>query len=283
VKLLIQAPLIRRPNRTSGKCGTTASKTNRDRFHAEVKKIAARLTRGKLEMSKSFLSFLLFMVFTSLTACYQGRERSNVLAGDGQPEVIVMDFSAPFSLNPLPAGWYHPTFWTRGPMQMAFAVKDGVPAMRFETRSTASMLFRHVDFDLADYQFLIWRWYIEQPIESPLDEHTHEGDDYPARLFLVFRTVAGEERRMEIIWGNKLKAGDYKYVGGFPHYVADGGDENIHQWRSEQVDLREVYRQIWPDDAPAHLIDIAIFCDSDETRGHTVSYFADVKLRRWPH
>jgi hypothetical protein len=88
---------------------------------------------------------------------------------------------------------------------------------------------------------------------------------------------------MEIIWGNKLKAGDYKYVGGFPHYVADGGDENIHQWRSEQVDLREVYRQIWPDDAPAHLIDIAIFCDSDETRGHTVSYFADVKLRRWPH
>jgi hypothetical protein len=85
---------------------------------------------------------------------------------------------------------------------------------------------------------------------------------------------------MEIIWGNKLKAGDYKYIEGFPHYVADGGNENIRQWRSEQVDLREVYRHIWPDGAPAHLIDIAIFCDSDETHGHTVSYFADVKLRR---
>ena len=42
----------------------------------------------------------------------------------------------------------------------------------------------------------------------------------------------------------------------------------------------KVYRHIWPDGAPAHLIDIAIFCDSDETHGHTVSYFADVKLRR---
>ena len=41
-----------------------------------------------------------------------------------------------------------------------------------------------------------------------------------------------------------------------------------------------VSAHIWPDGAPAHLIDIAIFCDSDETRGHTVSYFADVKLRR---
>jgi Protein of unknown function (DUF3047) len=60
-------------------------------------------------------------------------------------------------------------------------------------------------------------------------------------------------------------------------------DSEGHLWRSEQVDLREVYRHIWPDEAPAHLIDIAIFCDSDETHGHTVSYFADVKLRRWPY
>ena len=94
-------------------------------------------------------------------------------------------------------------------MQMVFAVKDDVPSLRFETRSTASMLFRHVDLELADYPFLIWRWYIEQPIESLLDERTREGDDHPARLFLVFRTATGE--------GNKLKAGDYKYVGGFPH------------------------------------------------------------------
>ena len=101
-----------------------------------------------------------------------------------------------------------------------------------------------------------------------------------ARLFLIFRTATGEERRMEIIWGNRLKAGDYKYIDGFPHYVADGGNENIRQWRREEVDLREVYRHIWPDGAPAHLIDIAIFCDSDETHGHTVSYFAEVKLRR---
>ena len=62
--------------------------------------------------------------------------------------------------------------------------------------------------------------------------------------------------------------------------VADGGSENIRQWRTAEVDLREVYHHIWPDGAAAHLIDIAIFCDSDETHGHTVSYFADVKLRR---
>jgi hypothetical protein len=232
------------------------------------------------KMSQSFLRLLLFTAVTLVTACDGGRERTNVLTARGEQEVVVMDFSAPFPLDPLPAGWYHRTFWTRGPMQMAFTAKEGVPSLRFKTESTASMLFRHVDFDLMEYHFLIWRWYIEQPIESSLDERTRESDDHPARLFLVFRTSTGEERRMEIIWGNKLKAGDYKYVDRFPHYVADGGNDNIGQWRREEVDLQAIYLHIWPDGLPAHLVDIAIFCDSDEAHGHTVSYFADVKVRQ---
>jgi hypothetical protein len=38
--------------------------------------------------------------------------------------------------------------------------------------------FRHVDIDLAAYPMLAWRWYIELPIRSPLDERTREGDDH---------------------------------------------------------------------------------------------------------
>lgn len=223
---------------------------------------------------------ILWVAVTLLMGCAPGSQRAHVLKGNGQADITIMDFAKPFSLDPLPAGWRHRTFWTRRPMQIDFAVKAGVPALRLETRSTASMLGRYVDFDLAEYRVLSWRWYIEQPITSTADERTREGDDHPARLFLVFRTTGGEERRMEIIWGNRLKAGDYKAIGTFPHYVADGGDNHIRQWRNADVDLRTVYRHIWPDDAPAHLIEIAIFCDSDETHGHTISYFADLKLRR---
>jgi hypothetical protein len=28
---------------------------------------------------------------------------------------------------------------------------------------------------------------------------------------------------MEVIWGNRLKPGKYKYIGDFPHFVADAG------------------------------------------------------------
>ena len=44
------------------------------------------------------------------------------------------------------------------------------------------MLFRRVGIGLADYPMLAWRWYIQLPIRSPLDERTRKGDDHPARF-----------------------------------------------------------------------------------------------------
>ena len=165
-------------------------------------------------------------------------------------------------------------------MTMTFTVKDGMPSMRFETHDGGSMLFRHVDIDLAAYPMLAWRWFIELPNHSPLDERTREGDDHPARLFLRFVTERGEKRAMEVIWGNKLKPGDYKYISGFPHFVADAGDDRVGRWLDEKIDLAAVYDEIWKDAAPTHLVDVAVFCDSDDTHTASISYFAYVRLER---
>jgi hypothetical protein len=58
---------------------------------------------------------------------------------------------------------------------MSFAVKDGVPSIRFETYDSASMLFRSVDIDVAAYPMLAWRWYIELPIRSPIPSKPNAG------------------------------------------------------------------------------------------------------------
>jgi hypothetical protein len=157
--------------------------------------------------------------------------RGELLKPDGGAIATVMDFGQSFPLDPLPSGWRHRKLWTRSPMTMSFGVKDGVSSMRFETDDSASMLFRHVEIDLAAYPMLAWRWYIEWPIRSPLDERTREGDDHPARLFLRFLTERNDKRAMEeVIWSNRLKPGDYKYIGGFPHFVADAGEQRTGRW-----------------------------------------------------
>jgi hypothetical protein len=123
-------------------------------------------------------------------------------------------------------------------------------------------------------------WGSSKSIRSPLDERTREGDDHPARLFLQFTTQGGERRAMEVIWGNRLKSGDYKYIGGFPHFVADAGEDRVGRWLDEKIDLGRVYGEIWKDAAPAHLVDVAVFCDSDDTRTASISYFDYVRLER---
>jgi hypothetical protein len=114
----------------------------------------------------------------------------------------------------------------------------------------------------------------------PLDPRTREGDDHPARPFLRFVTDRGEKRAMEVIWGNRLKPGDYKYIGGFPHFVADTGEDRVGRWLDERIDLARVYGEIWKDAALVHLVDVAVFCDSDDTHTASISYFAYVRLER---
>ena len=44
------------------------------------------------------------------------------------------------------------------------------------------------------------------------------------------------------------------------------------------IDLARVYAEIWKDAAPAHLVDVAVFCDSDDTHTASISYFDYVRL-----
>ena len=165
-------------------------------------------------------------------------------------------------------------------MTMASAVKDRVPSLRFETRDSASMLFRAVDIDLAAYPMLAWRWFIELPIKSPLDERTREGRRSPGAALSSVHHRSRREACDGGDLGQSAETGDYKYIGGFPHFVADAGDDRVGRWLDERIDLVRVYAEIWKDAAPAHLVDVAVFCDSDDTHTASISYFAYVRLER---
>jgi hypothetical protein len=54
-------------------------------------------------------------------------------------------------------------------------------------------------------------------------------------------------------------------------------DFRVGRWFDERIDLARVYAEIWKDAAPAHLVDVAVFCDSDDTHTASVRYFAYVR------
>lgn len=203
-----------------------------------------------------------------------------VVAGSGDT-ITVLDFSNLTSLDPLPEGWRHQTFWFTPPMELSLVTQQGKKALRCETNAGGSILARNTDIDLVEFPLIEWSWLIEDPIISNIDERSKEGDDHPARLFMKFLDEAGQEHDAEIIWSNRLFApGDYKYIGDFAHYVANGLNENIRQWQAQSVDLLGIYRKATGLQDNPRLKTIAIFCDSDNTGGHSVAYFSDVVLRK---
>lgn len=215
----------------------------------------------------------LAITFASLWYVRHREVPTNPIVSHGEASLAVMDFTQGFALESLPAGWTHHKFWTHPAMQVSFVAKDGVPALRCATDAGGSILGRWIDVNIANYPLLTWRWFVETPLAGDIDERTAAGDDHPVRWFLAFEDSEGHEHHAEIIWGNKLlRRGDWKILGTFVHYVADGGDNNIGHWRDESADLIAIYRKASGRTDTARLKQLAIFCDSDDTRGHTVAY-----------
>ncbi len=206
---------------------------------------------------------------------------ANPVVADNPDQVTVLSFSTMGSTSELPEGWTEQVFWSAKPMRLSLVTKNDVPALRCETNGSGSILNRSTDIEVGDYPVLAWSWYIEVPVESPLDEATAEGDDHPARLLLKMEDRSGGEYAFEIIWSNrKYKPGDYKYIGDVAHYVANGLNENTGSWQDQEVNLMQIYRDVTGRDDYPILKSIGIFCDTDNTGVRSVAYFTDVEMRR---
>ncbi|MGL1919408.1 MAG: DUF3047 domain-containing protein [Hyphomicrobiales bacterium] len=180
-------------------------------------------------------------------------------------------------VDDLPAGWVHRIFYTANQTEYKLIDFDGRQALHCATDNSGSILGRDVSLKLSEFPLLKWQWKIEKPLESDVDEETSEGDDHPARFFVVFEGDTGVRKATEIIWSNKrFKAGDYKILGNFYHLVANGLNENIGIWHDETVNLLDLYKVIGGKSADPSLQLLGFFCDSDNTGGKTSAYFSDV-------
>lgn len=201
-------------------------------------------------------------------------ETATPLAAKTGPVDLLADLD-PKNLGP---GWRERSFFRVTPADYTLSQQDGKAVLRCTTDNSASILARDTDIDLNDLPILSWSWQVTQPIESDVDEATQAGDDHPLRFYARFSNPQGETRGMEIIYSNRKYApGDYKIIGSFYHYVADGLAENVGTWSDHSVDLRQIYGDIGGIGA-ARLETLGFFCDSDNTGAQSAGMFRDVIL-----
>ena len=162
-------------------------------------------------------------------------------------------------------------------------VPDGAGhCLKAESRDAASALLYKIEYDLRDYPILSWRWKVVNILEKG-DETKKEGDDYAARVYVVFpHWFFPRTRSINYIWANKLPKGEHipnPFTGNAIMVAVESGRENVGRWVSARRNVYEDYRLIFGEEPPK-VGAIAIMTDTDNTGGAATAWYDDIRIER---
>lgn len=200
-----------------------------------------------------------------------------------------------------PPGWRHETL-PKVERANAYAIEpvDGAAVLRIASSASASSLVAPATGALAAHGMLRWRWKVSRALAGS-DLRTKAGDDYAARLYVLFdlpadRLSLGDRLRLQAaralsgreipaaalcyVWGTAQPAGTTgwnPYTDRVRMVVLDSGDAQAGQWRAHARTLRDDWAEAFPGPMPP-VQAIAVGADTDNTGDNVVAWFGNVSL-----
>ena len=142
------------------------------------------------------------------------------------------------------------------------------------------MLFRsEVDIDLTKTPYLNWSWQVQNLFKNN-DERSKDGDDYPARIYVV---VSGgvffwNTKAINYVWSSNQPVGSEwpnAFTGNAKMLAVRSGEKQLGQWVTERRNVREDLKKFFGEDVKK--IDaIAVMVDGDNTGQSATAYFGDI-------
>jgi hypothetical protein len=176
------------------------------------------------------------------------------------------------------SGWKPKVF--QGKTTYSLVTDGDRRVLKAESDKAASGLFKEVELDPRKYPVLRWSWKIERTIPNG-NEKTKEGDDYAARVYVVFpRTLFWKTKAINYIWANRLPKGESlpnAFTSNAMMVAVESGEGNAGTWVAEERNLYEDYRLLFGEDPP-EIGAVALMTDTDNTGGKAVAYYGDITL-----
>lgn len=174
------------------------------------------------------------------------------------------------------SGWKSKVF--AGATRYTLQSADGKAALRADSRAAASGLYREIKVDLGKTPILHWTWKIDHVLPGA-DERTRAGDDYPARVYVVFsQGLFWRTRAINYVWSNRQPLGSSwpnAFVGNARMVAVESGSSRAGTWVSERRDVRADYRRLFGAD-PGGADAVAIMTDTDNTGTTATAWYGDL-------
>lgn len=179
-------------------------------------------------------------------------------------------------------GWTSKSF--EGETEYRLLEEDGRVVVRATSRAAASGLVKEIEFDPEKYRYLRWSWKIVDTVKGG-DERTKAGDDYAARVYVVFPGFFfWQTRAINYIWANGLPKGESipnAFTANAMMVAVESGSALAGQWLQEERDIRADYKRLFGEDPPKAGA-VAIMTDTDNTGESAVAWYGDISLAASP-
>ena len=165
--------------------------------------------------------------------------------------------------------------------------EGSITCLHMESDGGASALVFSESFNVYDYPKLKWRWKVEN-IYQKGDNRRKQGDDYPARLYVMFhyddetasfakqikygvaKLLYGEyppDSSLNYIWANRDDAAAVitnAYTDQAKMIPVSRGEKGLGSWQTYAVDVVMDYRNAFHKEPPTQAT-IAVMIDADDT------------------
>ncbi len=177
-------------------------------------------------------------------------------------------------------GWEAHSF--EGTTEYRLVQTDGRLAVKATcTEETASGLFYRQDIDLTETPVVEWEWRVDETLTG-IDETTRDGDDYPARLYLVdeARVLRWRTRALNYVWSSATERGrDWPNAfASQAHMIAVATANDAGEgWRTERRNVVEDFRR-FHDREPERINAVAVMTDCDNTGQETRAWYGNIRF-----
>lgn len=215
--------------------------------------------------------------------------------------VVAAAFSAARPADAPPAGWKPLLAAENAPRTRYTLVDDaGITVLRAESKAAASGLSKPLRVNPLEFPWLRWRWKIDNLIASA-DLRNKEGDDFPARLYVMFdypleKLSFGDRTKLRLaralfdpelpaatlcyVWDNRTPPetiAPSAYSDRVRLIVVASGAARVGRWVEFERDVAADFRAAFGEDAPP-IQAIAIATDTDNTGAFATARFGDISF-----
>jgi len=219
-------------------------------------------------------------------------------AGEGE-KLKIGNFSACETDLLLPPGWEPLTFKKIERQTQYSLVRDeGRVVVKAESNASSSGLIRKLRVNPREYPFITWSWKVTTTYENG-DVTRRSGDDYPARIHIVFEFDPSKATGMEklkyetarmmlgvyppkgaitYIWGSKAPVGTMvksPTTNRAMMIVVESGDTSLNRWVEEKRNILEDCKKAFGEEIP-NISGVAIMTDSDDTGEKATTFYGDI-------